>query len=157
MISVVQQQHEHEPTGGPYFTGIFFCEKILREPDGVMSFIRVIDKWTVLGPGESMQPTVIPLNLVVMGKSGMHRGSGQLTLTPITPSGERMPPIPMAVVFEGDNDRGFAAAGTIGFPVKEAGAYWFELALDGAPITYTAIRLVYMRTSFGPNPQQPLG
>lgn len=65
-----------------------------------------------------------------------------------------MPPIPMAVVFEGDNDRSFAASGTIGFPIKEAGAYWFELALDGVPLTYTAIRIVYMRTSLGPTPPQ---
>jgi len=116
-----------------------------------------MDKVTVAGPAESIQPTVIPLNLVIMGKSGMHRGSGQITLTPTTPSGEKMPPIAMAVVFEGDNDRGFAAIGTIGFPIKEAGAYWFEIALDGAPLTYTAIRIVYMRTSLGPHPQQPLG
>jgi hypothetical protein len=149
--SVVQQ---NEPGGGPYLTGVFFCERVLREADGVMSFIRVIEKWTVQGPAESIPPTVIPLTLVVMGKSGMYRGSGQITLTPTTPSGERMPPIPMAVVFEGDNDRGFAASGTIGFPIKEAGAYWFELALDGAPLTYTAIRIVYMRTSLGPVPPQ---
>lgn len=136
---------------------MFFCEKILREADGVLSFIRAIDKWTVTGPAESMQPTIIPLNLVVMGKSGMHRGSGQITLTPTTPSGEKMPPIPLAVVFEGDNDRGFGAIGTIGFPITEAGAYWFEVALDGAPLTYTAIRIVYMRSSFGPSPPQALG
>ena len=152
--SVVQQ---NEPSGGPYLTGVFFCEKILREADGILSFIRIMDKVTVAGPAESIQPTVIPLNLVIMGKSGMHRGSGQITLTPTTPSGEKMPPIAMAVVFEGDNDRGFAAIGTIGFPIKEAGAYWFEIALDGAPLTYTAIRIVYMRTSLGPHPQQPLG
>lgn len=152
--SVVQQ---NEPGGGPYLTGVFFCEKVLREPDGVMSFIRVVEKWTVMGPAEAMQPSLIPLTLVVMGKSGGHRGSGLITLTPTTPSGEQMPPIPMAVVFEGDDDRGFAASGSILFPVKEAGAYWFELALDGAPLTHTAIRIVYMRTSLGPNPQQPLG
>jgi hypothetical protein len=148
---------ENEPSGGPYITAVFFCERVLREQDGVLSFIRAIDKWTIQGPAELMQPTIIPLTLVVMGKSGMHRGSGQITLTPTTPSGELMPPIPMAVVFEGDNDRGFAAIGTVGFPVKEAGAYWFALALDGVPLTYTAIRIVYIRTSFGPIPQQPPG
>ena len=61
-----------------------------------------------------------------------------------------MPPIAMSIEFEGDNDRAFAATATIGFPVKEAGAYWFELALDEVPLTYTAIRVIYMRTSFGP-------
>ena len=148
-------QQRNEPGGGPYLTGVFFCERVLREADGVMSFVRVVDKWTVQGPAESMQPTVIPLNLVVMGKSGMHRGSGQITLTPTTPSGERMPPIAMSIEFEGDNDRAFAATATIGFPVKEAGAYWFELALDGVPLMYTAIRVIYMRTSLGPIPPAP--
>ncbi len=152
MISVVL---ENEPSGGPYITAVFFCERVLREQDGVMSFIRAIDRWTIQGPAESMQPTVIPLTVVVMGKSGMHRGAGQITLTPTMPSGEVMPPIPMAVVFEGDNDRGFAATGTIAFPIKEAGAYWFRLALDGVPLTYTAIRIIYIRTLLGPNLQSP--
>ena len=151
---MIPSMPENEPTGGPYITGVFFCEKVLREQDNTLSFIRVVDKWTVQGATEAMPPTTIPLTLAITGKSGVHRGSGMITLTPTTPSGERMPPIPMPVVFEGDNDRGFAAMGTIGFPVKEAGAYWFELALDEIPLTYTAIRIVYIRTSYGPHPPQ---
>lgn len=123
---------ENEPSGGPYITAVFFCERVLREQDNVMSFIRAIDKWTVQGPAESMQPTMISLTLVVMGKSGMHRGSGMITLTPTTPSGEKMPPIAMPVVFEGDNDRGFAATGTIGFPAKKpehTGLNWLSMEL----------------------------
>lgn len=64
-----------------------------------------------------------------------------------------MPPLPIQVVFEGDNDRPFAAFGTVGFPVKEDGPYWFAVALDGVVLTYTAIRVVYMRSY--PNPQLP--
>lgn len=65
-----------------------------------------------------------------------------------------MPPISISVVFEGDNDRGFAAIGGFAFPITEDGAYWFEVALDGVVLTHTAIRIVYMRTSFGPPPTQ---
>jgi hypothetical protein len=142
-----------EPSGGPYLTAIFFCEKALREADGVLSFVRVVDKWTLNSPGETMAPAVLPMTVVVMMKSGVHRGSGQITLTPRTPSGETMPPIHIPVQFEGDNDRGVTASGMIGFPVKEPGAYWFEVSLDGQVLTRTAIRVAHMRIP-SQNPQQ---
>ena len=146
--------HPKEPSGGPYLTAVFFCEKVLRESDGILSFIRAVDKWTINSPGDTMPPTIIPISVVVMMKSGVHRGSGVITLTPTTPSGEIMPPIPIPVQFEGDNDRSLAGFGTIGFPVKEPGPYWFEVALDGQYLTRTAIRVAHMRIP-GQNPQPP--
>ncbi len=117
-----------------------------------MSFVRVVDKWTINSPGDIMPPTVLPISVVVMMKSGVHRGSGLITLTPTTPSGEVMPAIPISVQFEGENDHSLTGAGTIGFPVKEPGAYWFEVALDGQVLTRTAIRVAHMRTP-GQSPQ----
>jgi hypothetical protein len=137
--------HPNERTGGPYLIAVFFCEKTLREIDGILSFVRVVDRFTITGPGESMNTTILPLTVVIMAKSGTHRGTGQITLTPTTPSGQQMPALPIQVLFEGDDDRAVAAMGTIGFPVSEPGAYWFDVALDGMPLTRTAIRVVYMR------------
>ncbi len=34
-------------TGGPYLVHAAICEKVLQEPDGVLSLIRVIDRVTV--------------------------------------------------------------------------------------------------------------
>ena len=106
-------------SGGPYLQAAFFCEKALREADGVLSFIRVVDKWTVNGPAETMPPTVIQTNLVIAMKSGIHRGSSQITITPTSPSGKIMQPIVIPAFFEGDDDRGVAIVAAMGFPVQE--------------------------------------
>jgi hypothetical protein len=80
----------------------FLGERALREVDGVNSFIRVVDRWTVTGPTETMPQTAIPATLVVIFKSGIHRGSGQLVITPTSPSDVRMAAITLPVLFEGD-------------------------------------------------------
>jgi hypothetical protein len=137
--------HPNERTGGPYLTAVFFCERVLREADGTLSFIRLTERLTVMGVSESIQPTVFPLNVVVMARSGTFRGSAMITLTPSTPSGQQMPPIPVQMLFEGDDDRGCTGTGTIGFPITEQGAYWFDVSLNGMSLTRTAVRVVYLR------------
>jgi hypothetical protein len=113
----------------------------------VLSFIRAVDRFTITGTAETMPSALLQLTLVVMARSGSHRGSGQITLTPTTPSGEQMPPIAVSVVFEGDDDRGVGIVMPLGFPVAEPGAYWFTVALDGCTLTRTAFRVVYMKNS----------
>jgi len=36
-------------SGGPYLSTALFCEKVLREAAGVLSAIRIFDRWTVRG------------------------------------------------------------------------------------------------------------
>lgn len=148
-------------SGGPYLVAAFFCEKVLQEKDGVLSFIRVVDRWNIVGPTQTMQPTVIQATLVALFKSGILRASAQLTLTPISPSGERMPTVSFPVLFEGDDERGGGVALPMAFPVQEPGLYWFEVALatQGGPAevrTYIPMRIVYLQTgSMMQQPNQP--
>jgi len=137
----------NETVGGPYVTAAFFCERVLREADGVPSFIRAVDTWIVNGSTESMTMNVLPMTVVVMMRSGARRGPAQLTLTPTTPSGNKMPTIAIPVEFEGDDDKNLLAMGTIGFPVSEPGPYWFDVAVDGHVLTRTAIRVSYLRSA----------
>lgn len=139
-------------TGGPYLQAAFFCEKALREVDSVLSFIRVVDKWTVNGPSQTIPPTVIQTNLVILMKSGIHRGPSQIMITPTSPSGKVMSPIPIQTVFEGDDDRGIAIVAGVGFPVQEDGLYWFDLTVDGQSFTKLPLRVVYLRSVAIPNP-----
>jgi len=131
--------------GGPYLVIAAFCEKLLREQDGVISLIRLVDRWQIIGPEEQMPPAFIPLNLVVIFRSGAFRGPAQLTISPITPSGNPMPPINASVYFEGDDDRGAAVATPLAIPVTEPGVYWFELKLLGQAVTQLSMRVVYLR------------
>jgi hypothetical protein len=139
-------------SGGPYLVASFFCERVLQERDGVMSFIRMVDRWNVVGATPAMNSTSIQTTLVTLFKSGTLRGSAQLTVTPVSPTGERLQPIIAPIVFEGDDERGGGLILPIGFPVTEPGLYWFEVGLTlpgstGAVVlTNIPMRIVYLQT-----------
>ncbi len=145
-------------SGGPFLAAAFFCEKVLREQDGVLSVIRIVDRWTVNGPTPQMLPTVIQATLVVMLKSGIYRGSTQVIITPVSPSNVRMQAIVLPLLFEADDDHGSGIVLPIGFPVQEDGPFWFEVALSGQGlppqvVTSIPMRVVYLQT--GPMLQRP--
>jgi hypothetical protein len=140
--------------GGPYLSSAFFCERVLREQDQVLSFVRVVDRWTLTGATDKMLPHQIETTMVLVWKSGIHRGSSQVAITPTTPSGKVLPPIEVPVVFEGDDDRGTGAILPLAFPVEESGCYWFDVALDGQSITQVPMRINYLRVARPPSPNQ---
>jgi hypothetical protein len=130
-------------TGGPYVVAALFCEKALRESDGVMSLIRIVDRWQISGNTDQMQMSVVQTTLVIIFKSGMHRGSSSVVVKPITPSKNRLPVMTFPVLFEGDDDRGVGVVAAMGFPVSEEGVYWFEIEVEGQLMTRTPFRVVY--------------
>lgn len=141
--------------GGPYLAAAFLCEKALREVDGVLSCIRLVDRWTVSGPTEIMPPTGIQATLVVIFKSGIHRGQAHLRITPVSPSDERLPPIDVPVLFEGDDERGIAVVIPMTFPAQEAGTYWFNVSIDGRSLSEIPLRVVYHWVVPQPTPPNP--
>jgi hypothetical protein len=146
-------------TGGPYLTGAFFCDKLLTERDGVMSAIRIVDKWQVNGPTEVMPTTILQTNLAIFLKSGIYRGNGQLSITPITPSNARLQTIVVPLLFEGEDDKGCGLVLPLGFPAQESGLYWFEIVLGGQALETRVITAVPMRVAYlrmvNPTPPQP--
>ena len=146
-------------TGGPYLTAAFFCERMLREQDGVLSAIRIVDRWNISGPAPTIAPTVIQTFLATLFHCGIYRGQAQVTITPIAPSNHRLQPITLPVLFEDADDRGAGIIMPIGFPVQEDGTYWFEVALSkqNLPpevVTYIPMRVVYLQIA-GPTPVLP--
>lgn len=142
--------------GGPYLQCALLCEKALQENDGVISLIRAVDRWTVSGPTEEIPPnTTIQGTLVVMLKSGIHRGPGRLAVTPVTPNDTRLPTMEIPVHFEGDEDRGVNVVIPMAFPVTESGLYWFEIALEGQVVSYIPMRVIYHRVAGRQRPQNP--
>ena len=149
-------------SGGPYLVTACFCDKVLQEADGVLSLIRIVDRWNVVGTTAAMLPTFVMGNLVILFKSGTVRGSAQLAITPVTPDGERMTPILAPVLFEGDDERGAGVALPINFPVKDTGLFWFEVALtisgQSQILTFVPMRIVYLQQAgaiAGMPPQPP--
>ena len=135
--------HPNEIIGGPYLAVAVFSEKVLRETDNVLSLIRIVDRWTIAGPTETMPESVIQTNLVVTMKSGMFRGPSQIVITPTTPSGVQMQAMRVPANFEGDDDRGVAVHFPLAFPVREPGIYWFDISVNGQAQTKVPMRVIY--------------
>ena len=145
-------------SGGPYLQAAAFCDKVLQEKDGVLSLIRLVDRWNIVGQTEAMLPTAIQTHIVLMFKSGTFRGPSQVEITPVSPTGVRLQAVRVPVFFEGDDDRGVNLVLPIGFPAQESGLYWFEVCVSGQMMTQMPLHVVYLQqiapTPVGPS-QQP--
>jgi hypothetical protein len=133
---------------GPYVAAAFFCEKVLAEPDGVLSFIRVIDRFTVSAQGQdppvTMPPTEVKLYLVVCLKSGELRGTYSLTIRPEEPSGLRVTAHDFPVELNGE-ERGTNIVVTLETIVENQGLYWFDVLFEGNLLSRIPLRIVYHR------------
>ena len=76
---------------GPYLTMATLCERAIREVDGVVSLIRVVDKVTntVGGPVMPEMLPAVPVNLtlVIMLRAGEASGPYTLKVRPEPPTG----------------------------------------------------------------------
>ncbi|MBI2908100.1 MAG: hypothetical protein HYX92_10660 [Chloroflexi bacterium] len=139
---------------GPYIQIATFCERVLRETDGVLSIIRIVDRVThterrATAPRD-MPEFHYPLTLVLALKSGEARGRADVTITPELPSGETMPPVTTSVQMEGEN-RGVNVVSQIDIPFRIEGLYWFRIDFDGQPITRLPLEIRYSRLVAGPS------
>lgn len=140
------------PPAGPYLQMAFFCEKVLREADGVHSFIRQVDRLTTTASGlaapAKMPAATQTLFLAITIKSGGARGSHEIKVLRERPSGMRdtAPVLAMTIFFEGE-ERGVGLFGPITMTFEEEGLYWFDLYVDDKLLTRMPIRVIYQRTT----------
>jgi len=50
------------PPKGPFVKAALFCEKVIEEKDGVMTFVRIIDKLMQTAMGPAVPETLPPIN-----------------------------------------------------------------------------------------------
>lgn len=115
----------------PYVIGAFFCERVLKEEDGVLSAIRIVDVFNVHVPTE-MPPDVTPaiqLTMVAIFKSE-EPGTCTLTFEILSPSGKKYRGGQPFSMLLGGGERG--ASAVLHFPVaaNEYGLYWLDLLVD---------------------------
>ena len=139
---MTKQKH---PMGGPYICAALFCEKVLKEADGVLSAIRIIDRFNISGDAPEMAKSMLSFTALISLKSGDYRGRAEISIQPATPSGKLLPKITLAQNFEGDSDRGVGLAAPMQFEVEEEGAYWFDVYFREQVITRMPLRIVYRR------------
>lgn len=133
--------------GGPYLGAAILCEKVLQEKDDVLTVVRMVDRITVAVRGEA--PTQIPpgsitLVLFVLFKSGEARGTYQVGIRTVNPSGQVLSTSSFPILLEGD-DRGAALVNQVTVEVQEDGVYWFEILLEDQLVTRVPLRVIYQR------------
>lgn len=136
---------------GPYVQVAAFCERVLRESDGVISLIRIVDVITHAeqrpdAPDE-MPEFHYPLTLVITMKSGTARGRHELSIIPEEPSGVRLAPLTTSVRME--EGRGSVLMSRIDVPYKLEGLYWFHVKFNDQVITRIPLEIRYSRIVTG--------
>jgi len=122
-----------------------FCESVLREVDGRVSLIRLVDQLNVAGALKEMQPQPVTLHMVVGFKAGMAHGKYTIRVAGTLPqSGTELIAAEQGVYFEGE-DRGVNAIFVLNMVLPEEGAYWFDVLLQGVPVTRVPLRIMYQQ------------
>lgn len=140
-----EQKSEQRQIFRAYIAMAVFCEKVLRESDNVLSIIRVIDRFNVVGATPEMQPTVLSFTVLVSFKSGFLRGKQKLTIRPIDPDKQEGTQMIFPMLFEGDEDRGNALMAAMNFVVQKEGLYWFDVYLNEELVTRMPLRVAYQQ------------
>jgi hypothetical protein len=139
-----------QPTG-PFLQTALICEKVLQEPDGVLSAIRIIDRiiHTIQGP-MPVDPPRIQFHFVflITFKSGRARGRHQIEVVSEHPSGRRTNIFTTSALFEGE-DRGQNLVLQTGAEFDAEGLYWYDVILDDKLITRIPFRVIYQLLSTG--------
>ena len=142
---------EQENVFRAYLQMAVFCEKMLREADGVISVIRIVDRFTVNGATPEMPPQVLQFMIIVSFKSGFMRGKQTIAIRPVSPSKEDLPAMEFPVLFEGDDDRGMALAFPVQWVPPEEGLYWWNVYLNQELVTSMPLRVIYQRMALPPH------
>jgi hypothetical protein len=146
--------------GGPFLQMAVFCEKVLQEQDGVLSAIRIVDRYiTQPIPGieaPDLMPTIkIDVSIIIGLKPGNVTGKHELKIKPTSPSGKDLPGFSSPVLFEGE-DQGANLILRYVFEANEEGIYWFDVSLDDNILTKMPLRTIYQKTKVISGTTQPV-
>jgi len=138
-----------DPGEGPFLQAALVCERVLTEQDGVLSLIRVVDRFfqreiNTADP-EQMPPFTVNATIAIMLKAGAARGRQTLRLRPEVPAGIRLPEVSAPVFFEGE-ERGVNLLLPMQFQAAQEGLYWFDVILEDRLLTRIPLRVVYQPT-----------
>lgn len=135
---------------GPWVHLAAFCNLVLKEADGTLTLVRVVDRitHTVSGAGVpiQMEPFDHSLTLVIGLKPGEARGRHNVTLNIEGPDGITRPGPTKSVTFDNE-DRGVNLIMELRLQFEREGLYWFDILLNEHRLTRVPLRVVYSMTS----------
>lgn len=133
---------------GPYVQAACFCDSVIEDKSGTLSLIRIIDTLTSTRRGEDPPLDMPELNatitMVLMLKSGMARGRGEISIKIEEPSGIKSDGPSMSVQFSGE-EKGHNHVTNLNLTFKQEGVYWFWIYLDDTLLTKMPFKIAYNR------------
>jgi hypothetical protein len=152
-----QKRVAAETTAGsnalPYVQVAAFCELVLKESDGVISAVRIVDTLSVEKPSspEEEGKKAVRIHALVALKSGAVKGPKTIKMFITTPSGVKAYPVEMPAIFEGDG-AGVTLHVIFALQPSGEGLYWCDVLVDEACVTRMPLRIVYRESSFAMSP-----
>lgn len=120
---------------GPFLATAVFCERVLREQDGGVSLIRIVDRLDIDVKGLEIGPIKGQLILFLTFKTGNANGEYEMSLIKESPSGERAKPQHHPIKFDGSPNTNRSLTINLQATFDEAGVWYFVLLLNGKQIT----------------------
>jgi len=142
---------------GPYLQMAVICERVLREEDGVLSVIRIIDRLTHTIVAREMPDPLPPVEYTIWFalafKSGAARGRHSLKIVQEEPSGLRRDLFEQSIMLEGQ-ERGANFVAEVRTKFEQEGLYWFDVFLSDQFMTRMPFKLEYnlVRQAGPPSP-----
>jgi hypothetical protein len=140
---------------GPHLSAAFLCEKVLHERDGVPSFIRIVERFTVptapkLPPGVQLpaglqigQPT-IQIFLVIGIKAGsMGTGKYNMRAKIYKPDGTETQTNPFSVFLNGTDDNGALVVSPLVIVGPDEGLFWIDVYFEESLLTRIPMRVLH--------------
>ena len=143
-----------EPTRestGPWVSMAVFCDQVIEDKQGVLSLIRVIDRFTVeisaagIDLPQQLPPGMIKLTFVIGLKAGTAKGRCEIEIGLETPDGQTKPVSSRSVSFAAQN-QGANIVNKITMGVEQEGVYWFNVKADGRMLTRAPLEIQYIRS-----------
>lgn len=133
---------------GLYLNFAVICERVLREADDVLSFIRIVDQVNVkiVAPPGVDVPEELPLassvslTLAIGLKSAGYTGPVTVKLWVEAPTGSRLPEFQTTQEIA-LADRGVNLIVPVQLPVQDEGIYWFVVEVSGDVLTRVPLRI----------------
>lgn len=142
------------PRDGPYLQAALLCERVLLEPDGTPSAIRIIDTFTVQQiPDELRTAGAIVVSLPVQAsfliilKSGSASGMYTFQLVSHSPSGTETRLAPHEAELSAYPHGGATITLQTMFAFSEEGDYRYDLLVNGEFVTAIPLRVVFASAS----------
>ena len=131
----------------PYLKLGVICERVLQEKDGVLSLIRVVDRFTITIAGKE-PPDQLPegvkiLTIVMSWVGGLGRHEAAFNIN--SPGGETQPSSRTWSFTLDALNQGHNIIVTLPVRIRRAGIYWIEFILNGVVKSRIPFQVLYER------------